>query len=138
MSRIGTANNATRYSVLALRPAAWTGEGEPKWEHWNIWAKRNGILDKHGEPSLSKVKMLIKHHCLASTVRKTCIPRTFHRYDPTGNPIYRYQSRIVVYARFPEQLEWTPEQWQDEYSAIFGRSQSYKAKNKRNKRKIRR
>ena len=49
-----SAFNATPYSVFALRPAAWTGEGEPKWEHWDVWAKRNGILDKNGEPSLKK------------------------------------------------------------------------------------
>jgi len=133
---IATAFNPTRYSVFSLRPAAWTGEGEAQWEHWDKWAMRNGILDKHGQPSLKKVKYLIRHHCLAATVRKTCIPSTFHSYHPiTNKPIYRNQTRIVVYARFPDQLSWTPEQWQECYRVLFSRSQSWKRKGKGNKRK---
>lgn len=131
-----SAFNATPYSVFALRPAAWTGEGEPHWEHWDVWAKRNGILDKNGEPSLKKVKYLIRHHCLAATKRKDCIPLTFHSYHPvTNEPIYRRQKRIVVYARFPDQLDWKPEDWQEKYQDLFSRCQSRKTKEKRKKRK---
>ena len=126
-----TAFNATSHSVFALRPAAWTGEGEPEWEHWDVWAKRNGILDKNGQPSLKKVKFLIRHHCIAATKRKTCIPLTFHSYHPiTHKPIYRRQQRIVVYPRFPDQLNWKSEDWQECYQSLFSRSQSWRRKGK--------
>jgi hypothetical protein len=127
---------ATRYSVLSLRPAAWAGDGVPNWEHWDKWAIRMGILDKHGQPSLKKVKFLIRHHCIAAKLTKNCIPRTLQGYHPvTGKAIYRRMKRIVVHPRFPDQMEWGPEEWQDCYQGLFSRSQSWRGKGKSKKRK---
>lgn len=129
---------ATRYSVLALRPARPVRpSGVTVWEPWDSWAKRNGILGRNGKPSLSKVKMLIKHHCLGATLSKC--PETFSgqwRYFPGDDepmPIFRNMTRIVVAPRFSEQMEWEPWQWQAEYEALFRTSQANKAKGKRRK-----
>lgn len=134
MRKTARAFAATKYSVLALRPAAPPAERSyDAWYHWDGWARKMGILDKHGNPSLSKVKMLIKHHRIAAT--KSKCGYTFHRYDPiTGEPIFRRVSRIVVTERCIEQEDWTPEDWQAEYKFLFGRSQANKAKGKRRKR----
>lgn len=132
MSFTGKAFAVTPYSTLALRPAAPLGRSSIDWYAWDDWAKKNGILDKHGEPSLSKVKMLIKHHYLSATISK-CI-RTFHTYHHiTNKPIYRKISRIVVTERFPEQIEWKPEDWQELYKSLFSKSQGNKARGKRHK-----
>lgn len=130
--RTGRAFNVTRYSVLALRPAAPVGRSDIDWYAWDDWAKKMELFDKHGKPSLSKVKMLIKHHILSATVSKCIL--TFHSYHPlTKEPIYRQQSRIVVTERCPEQIEWSKEDWQDIYRGLFARSQGNKARGKRRK-----
>lgn len=129
---------ATRYSVLALRPAKpIRPSGDPVWEPWDSWAKRNGILGKNGKPSLSKTKMLIKHHCLSATLSKCA--KTFSgqfRYFPGKDmptPIFRRMTRIVVAPRFPEQMEWEPWQWRIEYEGLFRRSQGNKSRGRRAK-----
>ena len=132
---------ATRYSVLALRPAKQIRpNGVIQWEHWDTWAERNGIIGKNGKPSLSKVKMLIKHHCLAATLKK--YPATFsgrfayYPGDDMPDPVFRRMTRIVVAPRFPEQMEWEPWQWQAEYQALFRRSQGNKARGRRTKKHV--
>jgi hypothetical protein len=128
--RTARAFAATKFSVLALRPASPQGRSAINWYTWDDFAKKNGLLNKRGEPSLSKVKMLIKHHVLSATKSK-CLP-TFHRINnQTGEQIFRNQSRIVVTERTLDQLEWTPEDWYYQWRGLFGRSQSGKAKHKR-------
>lgn len=130
--RTGRAYNVTPYSILAFHPAAPIGRSYIEWYAWDDWARKMELLDKHGEPSLSKIKMLVKHHVLSATVSKCIL--TFHSYHPlTGEPIYRQQSRIVVTARCPEQEDWDKETWQELYRGLFGRSQANKAKGKRRK-----
>lgn len=131
--RTGRAFAATRYSVLALRPARPAESFCNGGYHWDAWARKVGLLDKHGEPSLSKVKMLIKHHVLAATISRDIA--TFHSYHPiTNKPIFRKQARIIVKERCLEQKDWDAERWKAEYQALFSRSQANKAKGKRRRR----
>lgn len=124
--------SASRYSVLALHPAA-PDRSYTQWKAWDDFGREMGLLGKNGEPSRSKVMLLIKHHCLAATKSK-CI-RTFHAVHPvTGKKIFRRISRIVVTPRFTEQLAWGPAEWQDCHDGLFCRSQSWKAKHSRKKR----
>lgn len=132
---------ATRYSVLALRPAKpIRPSGVTRWEPWDTWAERNGILGKNGKPSLSKVKMLIKHHCLCATLSKCAetFSGKFAIYpgDDMPAPVFRRMQRIVVSPRLPEQEAWEPWQWQAEYQALFRRSQGNKAKGRRTKNRL--
>ena len=123
---------STRYSVLSLHPAA-PDRSATEWMAWDDWSKKMGLLNKHGEPSRSKVMLLIRHHCLSATKSK-CI-RTFHGIHPvTGKKIYRRISRIVVTPRCSDQLEWGPNEWQELHYGLFCRSQSGKAKHKRRNR----
>lgn len=120
---------ATRYSVLALRPAS-PDRDYTQWLHWKVWAKQMVIVDKHGNPSLSKVKMLIKHKCLSAKLTN-CLP-TFHSNHPyTGKKIFRRILAIVVTPRRSDQIKWKAEDWQSQYRFLFSRSQSWKAKHKR-------
>jgi hypothetical protein len=131
VSRRPAAFSAGKYSLFRYHPAQPQDRSAINWEAWDTWAKRNGILDKHGNPSYSKVKMLIKHHVLAATQKK--FP-TFHRINnETGEPIFRDQSRIVVTERCIEQMEWTPEDWFYQWRGLWGRSQGNKARGKRKK-----
>lgn len=135
MSR-SRAYRATRYSLLALRPAKpIRPSGVTVWEHWDTWAERNGILGKNGKPSLSKVKMLVKHKVLAATLSKcgqTFSGRfAYYPGDDISDPVFRRMTRIVVAPRCPDQLDWEPWRWQAEYQALFSRAQGNKAKGRR-------
>jgi len=118
------------YSRKPYRP-----DGVTSWEHWNVWADRNGILGRNGRPSRSKVRTMVKRGELCGKVTK-CAPETLHRYDPiTGDPIFRRQRRYVVTHYLPEHATRTPEDWQQISEAIFRNSQANKGKKRHRKSK---
>lgn len=131
MARRPAAFSASKYSVFRYRPASPKDRSHVVYEAWDTWAERNGILDKHGNPSKSKVDLLIKRHVLAATVKK--FP-TVHRINrETGFPIIQMRSRTVVTEKCAEQENWTPEDWYEQWNILWRKSQKYKAKGKRKK-----
>jgi hypothetical protein len=114
------AYKATPHSILAMHPKSPYRMGGTfvKWVYWKDWAAANGILDKHGNPSVNKVKTLIKYHKIAATVRKA------HWRSSGGSVIW-------VAPAYQEQLAWTAEDWQECHWELYSRSQSLKARKKR-------
>jgi hypothetical protein len=103
--------SAGKFSLYRYRPSQPAYENA-KWEKWKPWAQRNGILDKHGNPSYKKWLLLVKRHELSAM---------------------QFKNRIWTAPRFEEQLDWTPEDWQALYKVLFSKSQANKARGKRKK-----
>lgn len=129
-----SAYNAGRYSIFTRFPPKPVREdGVTQWYAWDDFASWVGLVDKHGNPSRSKIYYLVQHNCLSATQTK-CLP-TVCGFDDAGFPRLRFMSRTVVTPRFPEQLEWEPPQWQEAYQALFSRCQSRKGRKSRRKKR---